>query len=67
MKAGSNFISVKGPAWLSKYVGESERAMRDMFRKAKQAAAVHHLLDEIDALVRPATPAAPMRTWPSAF
>jgi transitional endoplasmic reticulum ATPase len=46
-----NFISVKGPALLSKYVGESERAMRDMFRKAKQAAPCIIFFDEIDALV----------------
>ena len=46
-----NFISVKGPALLSKYVGESERGMRDMFRKAKQAAPCIIFFDEIDALV----------------
>ncbi len=33
-----NFISVKGPALLSQYVGESERAVREVFRKARQAA-----------------------------
>ncbi|MEI6782868.1 MAG: AAA family ATPase, partial [Verrucomicrobiota bacterium] len=33
-----NFISVKGPALLSKYIGESERQVRDIFRKARQAA-----------------------------
>src|ERR1039457_1125173 len=46
-----NFISVKGPALLSKYVGESERGMRDMFHKAKQAAPCIIFFDEIDALV----------------
>ena len=46
-----NFISVKGPALLSKYVGESERGVRDMFRKAKQAAPCIIFFDEIDALV----------------
>jgi transitional endoplasmic reticulum ATPase len=46
-----NFISVKGPALLSKYVGESERGVRDMFRKAKQAAPCIIFFDEVDALV----------------
>jgi transitional endoplasmic reticulum ATPase len=34
----ANFISVKGPELLSKFVGESERAVREMFRKARQTA-----------------------------
>jgi len=46
-----NFISVKGPALLSKYIGESERGVRDMFRKAKQAAPCIIFFDEIDAMV----------------
>ncbi len=46
-----NFISVKGPALLSKYVGESERGVRDMFHKAKQAVPCIIFFDEIDALV----------------
>ena len=46
-----NFISVKGPALLSKYIGESERAVREVFRKAKQAAPCLVFFDEIDALV----------------
>ncbi|WP_435011891.1 CDC48 family AAA ATPase (plasmid) [Tundrisphaera lichenicola] len=46
-----NFISVKGPSLLSKYVGESERGVRDIFRKAKQAAPCIIFFDEIDALV----------------
>ena len=46
-----NFISVKGPELLSKYVGESERAVRDIFRKARQAAPCIIFFDEIDALV----------------
>ena len=45
-----NFISVKGPALLSKYVGESERGLRDIFRKAKQAAPCIIFFDEIDGL-----------------
>ena len=48
---GVNFISVKGPALLSRYVGESERAVRELFRKAKQAAPCLVFVDEIDALV----------------
>ena len=46
-----NFISVKGPSLLSKYVGESERGVREVFRKAKQAAPCIVFFDEIDALV----------------
>ncbi|MEW6351824.1 MAG: CDC48 family AAA ATPase [Thermodesulfobacteriota bacterium] len=46
-----NFISVKGPALLSKYVGESEQAVREVFRKARQAAPCIIFFDEIDALV----------------
>ena len=46
-----NFISVKGPSLLSKYVGESEKGMRDTFRKARQAAPCIVFFDEIDALV----------------
>jgi transitional endoplasmic reticulum ATPase len=46
-----NFIPVKGPALLSKYVGESERGVREVFRKAKLAAPCIIFFDEIDALV----------------
>jgi len=46
-----NFISVKGPELLSRYVGESERAVREVFRKARQAAPCIVFFDEIDALV----------------
>jgi len=46
-----NFISVKGPALLSKYVGESEEGVRDVFRKARQASPCIVFLDEIDALL----------------
>ncbi len=46
-----NFISVKGPALLSKYVGESEKGVREVFKKAKQAAPCIVFFDEIDALV----------------
>lgn len=46
-----NFISVKGPAILSKWVGESERGIREIFRKAKQASPCIIFFDEIDAIV----------------
>lgn len=46
-----NFISVKGPALLSKWVGESEKGIRDTFRKALQAAPCIIFFDEIDALL----------------
>ncbi|MBI2951956.1 CDC48 family AAA ATPase [bacterium] len=46
-----NFISVKGPALLSRYVGESERGVREVFRKARQAAPCIIFFDEIDALI----------------
>jgi len=46
-----NFISVKGPELMSKYVGESERGIREVFRKAKQAAPTILFFDEIDSLV----------------
>ena len=47
----ANFISVKGPEFLSKWVGESEKAVRETFRKAKQAAPCIIFFDEIDAIV----------------
>ena len=50
-ESGANFISVKGPALLSMYVGESEAGVRDIFRKARQAAPCILFFDEIDALV----------------
>ena len=46
-----NFISIKGPALLSKYVGESEEAVREIFRKARQASPCIVFFDEIDALI----------------
>ena len=47
----SNFISVKGPELLSKWVGESEKGVREIFRKARQVAPCIIFFDEIDALV----------------
>src|SRR5579875_889867 len=46
----SNFISIKGPELLSKWVGESEKGVREVFRKARQAAPCIIFLDEMDAL-----------------
>jgi transitional endoplasmic reticulum ATPase len=46
----ANFISVKGPELLSKWVGESEKAVREVFRKARQTAPTILFFDEIDAL-----------------
>ncbi|WP_316198964.1 MULTISPECIES: CDC48 family AAA ATPase [unclassified Bradyrhizobium] len=45
-----NFISVKGPALLSKYVGESEQGVRELFARARHAAPCIVFLDEVDAL-----------------
>jgi len=46
----ANFISVRGPELLSKWVGESERGVREVFRRARQAAPCIIFFDEIDAL-----------------
>jgi len=46
----SNFISIKGPELLSKWVGESEKGVREIFRKARQAAPCIIFLDEIDSI-----------------
>lgn len=45
-----NFISVKGPALLSKWVGESEKGIREVFKKARQASPCILFFDEIDAI-----------------
>ncbi|MEM3852179.1 MAG: CDC48 family AAA ATPase [Methanomassiliicoccales archaeon] len=47
----ANFINVKGPEFLSKWVGESEKAVREIFRKARQAAPCVIFMDEIDSIV----------------
>lgn len=49
-ESGVSFISVKGAALLNKYVGESERAVREVFHKGRQAAPCIIFFDEIDAL-----------------
>jgi len=46
----ANFISIKGPEILSKWVGESEKAIREIFRKAKQASPCVVFFDEFDAI-----------------
>ncbi len=46
-----NFIAVKGPELLSKYIGESEKGVREVFKKARQAAPCILFFDEIEALV----------------
>jgi transitional endoplasmic reticulum ATPase len=46
----ANFISVKGPELLSKWVGESERGIREIFRRARQAAPCVVFFDEIDSI-----------------
>jgi transitional endoplasmic reticulum ATPase len=46
----ANFISIKGPELLSKWVGESEKGIREIFRRAKQAAPCIIFFDELDAL-----------------
>jgi len=46
----ANFISIKGPQLISKWVGESEKGIREIFRKARQSSPCVLFLDEIDAL-----------------
>jgi transitional endoplasmic reticulum ATPase len=46
----ANFISIKGPEIMSKWVGESEKAVRMIFKKAKQVSPAIIFLDEIDAI-----------------
>ncbi|KAM9677602.1 ATPase family gene 2 protein homolog A isoform 4-T4 [Trichechus inunguis] len=49
-ESGLNFLAVKGPELMNKYVGESERAVREIFRKAKAVAPSILFFDELDAL-----------------
>lgn len=49
-ECGLNFISVKGPEVLSKYIGASEQAIRDLFSRAASAAPCILFLDEIDSI-----------------
>lgn len=50
-EAEVNFIAISGPELLSKYIGESERGIREVFKKARQAAPCILFFDEIEALV----------------
>ena len=52
----ANFIAVKGPEFLNKWVGESEKAVRETFRKARQASPCVIFMDEIDSIARQASP-----------
>ncbi len=49
-ESDANFINVKGPELLSKWVGESEKAVREVFKKARQTAPTIIFFDEIDSL-----------------
>ncbi|MEK0360440.1 MAG: CDC48 family AAA ATPase [Nitrosopumilus sp.] len=51
-ETGANMILVKGPEILSKWIGESEKAVREIFRKAKAAAPCVVIFDELDSLAR---------------
>jgi transitional endoplasmic reticulum ATPase len=53
-ESNANFISIKGPEVMSKWVGESEKAVRELFKKARQVAPTIVFLDELDSI-------APMR------
>jgi len=50
-EAEVNFIAISGPELLSKYIGESERGIREVFKKARQAAPCILFFDEVEALV----------------
>ncbi len=49
-ESGANFIAIKGPEILSKWVGESEKAIREIFRRARQVAPAIIFFDEIDSI-----------------
>ncbi|MFN7105595.1 MAG: AAA family ATPase, partial [Pyrobaculum sp.] len=49
-ESGANFIAVRGPELLSKWVGESEKAIREVFKKARMAAPCVIFFDEIDSI-----------------
>lgn len=49
-EGGMNFVAVKGPELFTKWVGESEKAVREVFRKARAAAPTVVFFDEVDAL-----------------
>ena len=47
-ESSANFIAIKGPEVMSKWVGESEKKLREVFRKAKQVSPCIIFLDELD-------------------
>jgi transitional endoplasmic reticulum ATPase len=49
-ESSANFISIKGPEVMSKWVGESEKAVRELFKKARQVAPTIVFLDELDSI-----------------
>lgn len=51
-ESGLNFIAVKGPELFSKYVGDTEKAIREIFRKAKLSSPSIIFFDEIDAMTQ---------------
>ena len=55
-EAKANFITVKGPELISKWVGESEKAVREIFKKAKQASPSIIFLDEFESIAGARTP-----------
>tara|TARA_Y100001949_G_scaffold160502_1_gene152169 strand:- start:2227 stop:4398 length:2172 start_codon:yes stop_codon:yes gene_type:complete len=55
-ECGANMILVRGPEILSKWVGESEKAIREIFRKAKTSAPCVIIFDELDSLAKFKTP-----------
>ncbi|MEE9134364.1 MAG: CDC48 family AAA ATPase [Nitrososphaerales archaeon] len=54
-ESGANFISIRGPEVLSKWVGESEKTIREIFRKAKAASPSLIFFDEIDSIANPSS------------
>jgi transitional endoplasmic reticulum ATPase len=51
-ESGVNFLSIRGPEVISKWVGESEKAIREIFRKARSAAPALIFIDELDSIAR---------------
>ncbi len=62
-----NVFAVKGAELLDKYVGESERAVRELFRRAADAAPALVFLDEVDALAPRRGPVDPTPGWPTGW
>ena len=60
-----NVLAVKGAELLDKYVGESERAVRELFRRASDAAPALVFLDEVDALAPRRGAVDRLRAWPT--